>query len=140
MPITAFTTSLCLKKFCRLPFGMRNALFEFQRVVDELFGDLDYVSAYVDDVTVGSETFEQHIEHLKVTLNRILDSGLKLNGEKTVFFATKIKLLGHIITHNQIHLDPAKIEPLVNRLPPRTLKDAHSWQKEKSSYGIMSAN
>ena len=127
MPITAFMTSLGLKEFCRLPFGMRNALFEFQRVVDELFGDLDYVSAYVDDVTVGSETFEQHIEHLKVTLNRILDSGLKLNGEKTVFFATKIKLLGHIITHNQIHLDPAKIEPLVNRLPPRTLKDAHSW-------------
>ena len=67
MPITAFMTSLGLKEFCRLPFGMRNALFEFQRVVDELFGDLDYVSAYVDDVTVGSETFEQHIEHLKVT-------------------------------------------------------------------------
>ena len=24
-------------------------------------------------------------------------------------------------------MDPEKIEALVNRLPPRTLKDAHSW-------------
>ena len=75
IPITAFWTVLGLMEFLRLPFGCRNALFEFQRVIDELFGDLDFVSSYVDDVTCGSETFEQHIEHLKICLNRILKSG-----------------------------------------------------------------
>jgi len=71
-------------------------LIEFQKVMDELFWDLDFVSSYVDDVTCGSETFEQHIEHLKICLNRILKSGLKLNGVKTVVFTTKLKLLGHM--------------------------------------------
>ena len=40
IPITAFWTVLGLMEFLRLPFGCRNALFEFQRVIDEIFGYL----------------------------------------------------------------------------------------------------
>ena len=44
IPITAFATSMGKYEFIRLPFGMRNALFEFQRVIYDLLGDLPYLS------------------------------------------------------------------------------------------------
>ena len=43
IPITAFATSMGKYEFIRLPFGMRNALFEFHRVLYDLLGDLPRV-------------------------------------------------------------------------------------------------
>jgi hypothetical protein len=95
--------------------------------MDGLFNDLPYVVSYVDDIVCVSETFDEHINHLKTVLKRIADAGLKLNGEKTVFLATTLKLLGHIVSNGEIRIDPAKVEALVNRKPPRSLKDTHTW-------------
>lgn len=95
--------------------------------MDGLFNDLPYVVSYVDDIVCVSETFDEHMNHLKTVLKRIADAGLKLNGEKTVFLATTLKLLGHIVSNGEIRMDPAKVEALVNRKPPRSLKDTHTW-------------
>jgi hypothetical protein len=81
----AFICTLGVFQFTRMAFGLRNALFEFQRAMDSLFNDLPFVVSYVDDIVCVSETFDEHIRHLKIVLKRIKDAGLKLNGEKTVF-------------------------------------------------------
>ena len=81
-------------EFIRLPFGMRNALFEFQRVIYDLLGDLPYVFCYVDDITIGSNSFDEHIEHVKIVLKRLESAGLKLF---SIYFARSLKL---ILTNN----------------------------------------
>ncbi len=35
-------------EFTRLPFGLRNAPMEFQRAMNRLFGDVDFVIVYLD--------------------------------------------------------------------------------------------
>ena len=42
-----------------MPFGLRNAAQIFQRYVNGVVGDLKYVTVYIDDILIASETKEQ---------------------------------------------------------------------------------
>ncbi|CAG8671917.1 2071_t:CDS:2, partial [Paraglomus occultum] len=53
---------------------------------------------YLDDINIGSKTFEQYLEHLKQVFEHLKDAGLKLNPEKCFFFKQKLLFLGHIIS------------------------------------------
>ncbi|OWZ16093.1 Pol Polyprotein [Phytophthora megakarya] len=57
--------------FNRLPMGVSTAPDEFQASMDELLGDLPYVRVYLDDILVLSESFEEHMEHLRVVKDGI---------------------------------------------------------------------
>jgi hypothetical protein len=43
-----------------LPFGLKNAPAEFQRVMDRILAGLDFVQCYIDDIVVYSDTVEEH--------------------------------------------------------------------------------
>ncbi|CAB0036910.1 unnamed protein product [Trichogramma brassicae] len=51
-------------QFLRLPFGLKCAPMTFQRLMDSLFGaEVEpYVFAYLDDIILVTETFEEHME------------------------------------------------------------------------------
>ncbi|GFW50460.1 retrovirus-related Pol polyprotein from transposon 17.6 [Trichonephila clavipes] len=53
-----------------MPFGLRNAPATFQRLMDQFRNGLPNVNilVYLDDIVVLSETFEQHIEDLRMIL------------------------------------------------------------------------
>jgi hypothetical protein len=70
-PITAFTVpSRGLYQFRVMPFGLHSAPATFQRLMDRVIGqELDpYYFAYLDDIVVFGETFEQHLEVLQEVL------------------------------------------------------------------------
>lgn len=58
---TAVTTPFSLFEFTAMPFGLKNAAQTFQRFMNSIFQDLDYVYCYVDDILIASETHEQHL-------------------------------------------------------------------------------
>ena len=43
-----------------MPFGLKNADATFQRLMDSIFGDLDFVFVYLDDILISSENEEDH--------------------------------------------------------------------------------
>jgi hypothetical protein len=47
-----------------LPFGLKNALAEFQRVMDQVFSGLEFVRCYIDDIIVFSTSKKKHRAHL----------------------------------------------------------------------------
>ncbi len=49
---TAITTPFGLFEFLKMPFGLRNAGQTFQRFIDSIFRDLDFVFVYIDEVLV----------------------------------------------------------------------------------------
>ena len=61
---TAFITHEGLYQWKVMPFGLTNASATFQRMMQEVLGDLFYINAlaYIDDVNV-------HSKHLKNILN-----------------------------------------------------------------------
>jgi hypothetical protein len=44
-----------------IPFGLKNAPIEFQRLMDQMFIGLDFAKCYIDDIIVFNATMEEHI-------------------------------------------------------------------------------
>ena len=54
-----------------MPFGLKNAPSVFRRLMNAIVADLTkYAAAYINDLIIFSETFRNHIEHLRTVLQR----------------------------------------------------------------------
>ncbi|CAB0035212.1 unnamed protein product, partial [Trichogramma brassicae] len=65
---TAVTTPFGLFEFVGMPLGLRNSAQTFQRTMNYLLRDLDFVRCYQDDILVLSASHEQHLQHLRELL------------------------------------------------------------------------
>ena len=68
IPKTAITTPFGTYTFNYSCFGLRNAGATFQRLMDDIFGDLDFVVVYIDDILVFSRSKHQNLKHLSIVL------------------------------------------------------------------------
>lgn len=59
--ITAFKCKYGSFQFLVMPSGLMNAPVMFQRMVNELFGDMDFVPVYIDHVVFQSKTLDEHL-------------------------------------------------------------------------------
>ena len=79
--------------------------------MDNLLGDLKMscVLVYLDDITVFSRTFTEHLGHLRAVFDRLQDAGLKLKPSKCSFFREEMEFLGHKVTKEGISPLPTKL-------------------------------
>ena len=107
-----------------MPFGLTNAPATFQRLVDSLIGPEvePHVFAYMDDIIVVTETFEDHSKWLSIVLKKIKDSNLSLNPAKCEFCCSQVKYLGFLVNENGLLVDPDKIDPIINYPVPMNIK------------------
>ena len=54
-----------------MPFGLTNSLATFMRVMNDLLRPFidDFVIVYLDDILFFSKTWEDHVKHVKKTLD-----------------------------------------------------------------------
>ena len=87
-----------------IPFGVTNAPAVFQRLMQQVLAGLqegnvtDFVSVYLDDVIVFSETFTDHTKHLEVVFDHLKKAGLMLNPKKCRIVCNEVEYLGHVVT------------------------------------------
>ena len=84
---TTFTTSWATFMYDKIPFGLMNAGATFQRAMDIAFvGEKEkFVVIYLDDITMFSQSDEEHQKHLKQTFLKCRKYGLSLNPKKSHF-------------------------------------------------------
>ena len=69
---TAFTTPYGLYQFRVMPFGLQGAPATFQHMMDTVVRGMESISAaYLDDLVIFSNSFEEHLEHLRRVLERL---------------------------------------------------------------------
>ena len=53
-----------------MPFGLQGAPATFLRMMDSLLRGLgDTTAAYLDDIVIHSETWEEHLQHIQAVLH-----------------------------------------------------------------------
>jgi hypothetical protein len=126
---TAFVTPFGLYEFERMPFGLVNAPASFQRAMQILLSGLprEMAMVYIDDIIVFSKSFDEHIDDLRVVLERLQSAGLKLKVSKIQFALPQVKYLGHIIDHEGIRPDTAKTEAVRNFAVPADRQEVRSF-------------
>ncbi|GBM24812.1 Transposon Ty3-G Gag-Pol polyprotein [Araneus ventricosus] len=95
--IATFVTSFGKFRPLRMPFGLNNAPFTFSKMMaDILHGCHHFSVPYLDDVTIYSNSWEEHLSHLNAVMSKIKDTGLTITPIKCNFIQDIVKYLGHI--------------------------------------------
>ena len=132
---TAFGTASGVYEFNKMPFGTTGAPAIFQNCMNAVLGDVRHFAlAFVDDIIVFSETFEDHVEHLREVLNRLRKANLKLKISKCKFVKKQLNYLGHIISDEGISVDPEKVAVMENLKPPENIREVRSFLGMASYY------
>ncbi|KAL5474644.1 hypothetical protein EMCRGX_G026625 [Ephydatia muelleri] len=126
---TAFTTSEGLYEFKVMPFGLCNAPATFQRLMNRVLCDVNWVEClvYIDDTVVIGRTFEQHLSNLGTVLSRLRQAGLKLQPEKCKLCQKEVRFLGHVISENGIATDPEKTAVIETWPVPESKKNIQQF-------------
>ena len=112
-----------------LPFGLTNAPATFMHLMQSVFSDyLDkFVIVFLDDILIYSRTEEEHLEHVRLVLERLRQHQLFAKKEKCEFFQKEINFLGHVISENGIGMEKSKIEDIRNWPIPKSADDIRSF-------------
>ena len=121
----ALVTTEGLFEPSRMPQGLCNAPATFQRAMDHVLGDLKMscVLIYLDNITVFSQTFTEHLQHLRSVFSQLCEHNLKLKADKCQFLKKQLKFLGHTVSTSGIQPQSSKIEAIVKMSPPTSLQD-----------------
>ena len=66
-----------------MPFSLQGAPATFQRLMDQVLRGLDHFTAtYLDNVVVVSESWEEHIKHLREVMQQLKYAGLTVQQKK----------------------------------------------------------
>ena len=84
---TAFCTRTSLFEFNCMPFGIASAPAIFQRMISKVLHGIEgkYAMAYLDDILIYSDSFENHLKHIEDIFQRLEKADLCLNKKKCHF-------------------------------------------------------
>ncbi|KAK6150824.1 hypothetical protein DH2020_015756 [Rehmannia glutinosa] len=112
-----------------MPFGLSNAPAVFMDLMNSVFHPFldQFVIVFIDDILVYSRDKEQHEEHLRIVLGTLRKEKLYAKFKKCEFWIDRVGFLGHVITANEIEVDPKKVEALNEWKTPTNASEVRSF-------------
>ena len=117
-------------QFKVMPFGLKGAPGTFQRLMSEevLIGYIrQFCLVYLDDVIIYSQSWEDHVRHLHLVLERFSQHGLQLSPEKCRIGRTSVEYLGHVVTATGNGPQQCDLQGIQTASTPRTRRDLRKF-------------
>ena len=111
--ISAFVTPDGLYQYKVIPFGMKNSIATFQRLVNSLIFNLAGCKACIDDA-IFSEEWERHLQTIRNLFDRLSEATLTVNLTKSEFRHANLTFLGHMVGQGQVKPVEAKVEAILD--------------------------
>lgn len=125
---TSFALGSRLYCYNRMTMGLKGSPATLATLVDDIFEDLyPKAFAYVDDFIICTQTFEEHIDLLRIIAERLKEKKLAISSEKSRFAYKQIEFLGYLLTENGLCANPQRIKPIENWTRPTTVKDVRRF-------------
>ena len=117
---TAFVTPFGKYQFEVVPFGLAQAPAYFQQLISMVLQDCsEFAMVYLDDIIIFSRNKHEHLKHIQIIFQKLIDAGLKLKESKCDFFKKEIHYLGHLISSEGIHPLLEKLDTIRNMPRPK---------------------
>jgi hypothetical protein len=112
---TTFHTHEGHYEFLVIPFGLCNAPFTFQSLMNHVFRPFlhHFVLVFFDDILIYSKTWTYHLTRVDQVLCLLSQHQLFLKQPKCSFGASEVEYLGHLVGKDGIRVDPKKIESML---------------------------
>jgi hypothetical protein len=126
---TAFKTHHGHFQFRVMSFGLANAPATFQCIMNEVFAPFlrKFVIVFLDDILIYSPSWEDHLQHLKMVLDKLRETQFYAKLSKCSFGQTSIQYLGHIISDQGVATDPEKTAAMEQWPLPTTITELRGF-------------
>ena len=96
-------------------FGLTNAPAAFMDLMNRVFRPFldQFVIVFIDDILVYSRSEEEHVMHLRYVLQNLKKHQLYAKFSKCEFWLDQVTFLGHVVSKDDIQVDPKKIEAVI---------------------------
>ena len=127
-PLLAFHSGGRLMTWNRMPFGGKNSVACWQRVVDEALAGISYAQAFADDIMVWSGANEtEHMQRVKTVMDRLHARGIQISPKKCKLGMRRLEFLGHIVSGDGVEPMWDKVEAINNLPAPRNPSEVRSF-------------
>src|SRR3954466_10069498 len=119
-----------------MPFGVTNAPRVFMEYMNCIFHEyLDrFVVVFIDDILIYSKSESDHAEHLKLILQVLKEKKLYAKLSKCEFWLEEVSFLGHVISGDDIAVDPSKVDVVLRWDTPKSATEIRSFLGLASYY------
>jgi len=100
-----------------MQFGTMNAPADFQGYINNTIREAldDFASAYLDDILIHSNSEDEHVQHVKWIMQRLLEAGWYLKPKKCEFHKKTVRYLGLRILTKCISMDEDTVKTVRNQ-------------------------
>jgi len=126
---TAFITCRGQFIFTRLPMGASNNPSVFARLMTLVLHGLTYLCClvFIDDCIVMSRSFDDHLCHVGLVLQRFWQANLKLKPSKCHMFQHRLKFLGHVVSSQGVEVNPHEVATILAWPFPRNITELRGF-------------
>ncbi|KAG0913975.1 hypothetical protein G6F57_011256 [Rhizopus arrhizus] len=119
-----------------MPFGIVNGPATFSRAIYlAMQGYLnEFVSTYIDDITVYSHELEEHFEHLSLVMQRLREVNMVLKPSKCDFAKQEVEVLGFVVSEFGIKPHPANVKKVLDFPKPKNKTDVRAFASLSGFY------
>jgi hypothetical protein len=107
-----------------VPSVLRNDRASFQQHVERAIRDCEDAFAWVDDISICSQSHEEHEVYIRQALQ---DNGLIINAEKCMWGVPELEYLGHKISVAGVLLLPSNVAAIQEFPPPFLIKELQAF-------------
>jgi len=112
-----------------MSFGLTNAPAYFMYLMNSIFmEELDvFVIIFIDDILIYSKTKEDHARHIHIVLQKLREHRLYAKFSKCEFWLEEVSFLGHVLSKDDIAVDPSKVQDVLDWKQPQNVHEVRSF-------------
>ena len=99
-----------------MQFRLINVPAIFQKRINSVLGEYldEFIIAYLNNIIIYSNSKEEHFQHIKQVLQRLIDKKMLVAIKKYKFHIIKTEFCRFIIKLRKLNMDLKKIKAIVN--------------------------
>lgn len=121
--LCTFATPFGCYRYKRFPFGLKMGPELCQRYNTEIFGGIDGVVIYLDDILVMGKSLEEHNRNLNAVMKLARENNAKFNEKKLQYAVREARYIGHVFSKDGIRNDPNRIRAITEMKAPVNIKE-----------------